>query len=246
MDDPTGCTMTANFKSSTGWTIYIADEQCETRENSSRGTVSIYAGNELEYTIDGSGSKKYTLFPSMNDLYASSNSGYEFVGWYVGGSMYGADPVLYGQDLESVPTTSIIYAAFKSTGTSQSANVKISLINSSVKLEGSNVPSEFGCDMADCKIYKLQSTNGITGILKLKTAYSHPGYSITSSNSYIPYVTYRKDDYNGGYDQSNVTYNYYEWTVNGISSGTLSLGNGITGINTSLKVGNITYTLIGE
>lgn len=238
--------MQAKFtKNSVGWTIYISDEQCEIRESSSRGTVSIFQGSELDYSLDANDAKKYTLYQSeVNDLYASANSGYEFIGWYIDGRCFSTDNLLYAQSLNSeIPTGSTIYAAFQSSSTSQSVSVKISLVNSNIKLEGLNVPSEFGCDMADCKVYKLTSTNGITGTLKLKTAYSHPGYSITSQNSYIPYVTYRKDNYNSGYTPSNVTYSYYEWIVSGVSSGTQPLNNDITSIDGRLTVGNVTYTL---
>lgn len=146
----------ANFKnSSQGWTIYTSDGQCEIRNNAYRGNITKYQGSELDYSIEGSyPAKKYSLPENEADnLQAIANSGYKFIGWYINNKCVSTEEILYGQSLAfdiSVETT--IFAAFKSMSDTH-VKVNISLVNSNIQLEGSNIPSEFGYDMADCKIY---------------------------------------------------------------------------------------------
>ena len=50
----------------------------------------------------------------------------------------------------------------------RSATVTIRLIEADVRLEGGSLPLDWPADFAEAHVYKLSSTNGITGTLRLK------------------------------------------------------------------------------
>lgn len=129
-----------------------------------------------------------------------------------------------------------IYASFSSRPIERSAIVSINLIETNVKLDGNAVPNDWPADMAEANIYRLSSTNSITGVLRLKRSESaiHT-YDITNSRSYYPLTFYR------GQEPTHVRFTHWEWIIGDqLSAGSFS---NLNSLNATMTYNNITYTL---
>lgn len=121
----------------------------------------------------------------------------------------------------------------------RSATVTIRLIEADVRLEGGSLPLDWPADFAEAHVYKLSSTNGITGTLRLKQSeFATHTYNLTHQKSYYPLTFYRDQQ------PTIVRFTNWEWAIGDeFTSGSFT---SLNDINATLKYNNVTYTLKGR
>lgn len=91
----------------------------------------------------------------------------------------------------------------------------------------------------EAHVYKLSSTNGITGTLRLKQSeFATHTYNLTHQKSYYPLTFYRDQQ------PTIVRFTNWEWAIGDeFTSGSFT---SLNDINATLKYNNVTYTLKGR
>ena len=222
------------------------DEQLEPRDSYDLGFITTpgeYDDELLDYTIDEKfGIKTYAVYGSPYPpiaIEANPKGDNQFLGWYYeSGELFTSLSTLDDQDIEYLQGSEI-YASFSPRAVDRSATVTIRLIEADVRLEGSSLPLDWPADFAEAHVYKLSSTNGITGTLRLKQSeFATHTYNLTHQKSYYPLTFYRDQQ------PTIVRFTNWEWAIGDeFTSGSFT---SLNDINATLKYNNVTYTLKGR
>ncbi|WP_195411843.1 hypothetical protein [Bacteroides eggerthii] len=226
--------------------ITLVDEQLEPRDSYDLGFITTpgeYDDELLDYTIDEKfGIKTYAVYGNPYPpiaIEANPKGDNQFLGWYYeSGELFTSLSTLDDQDIEYLQGSEI-YASFSRRAVDRSATVTIRLIEADVRLEGGSLPLDWPADFAEAHVYKLSSTNGITGTLKLKQSeFATHTYNLTHQKSYYPLTFYRDQQ------PTIVRFTNWEWAIGDeFTSGSFT---SLNDINATLKYNNVTYTLKGR
>lgn len=211
-------TITAKFNPTTPFCyIILCDEQFETRDMQNRAIIYYYDLGEIPDKEDTYNQVQYSVYEWEYDLKINMIGTNEFLGWYDGSNhLIEATEDLHIEDItRNYPKGSTIYARIKLGKPKPEApsSVTVKITNSGTGydiLYGNQFPSSWPrYDMADVVQYKLVSSWGTAGTLKLyySSFTDSPYCTITGANSYYPISWYRDEE------RSTATITRWEWTV---------------------------------
>ena len=209
-------TITAKFNPTTPFCyIILCDEQFETRDMQNRAIIYYYDLGEIPDKEDTYNRVQYSVYEWEYDLKINMIGTNEFLGWYDGSNhLIEATEDLHIEDItRNYPKGSTIYARIKQAKPEAPSSVTVKITNSGTGydiLYGNEFPSSWPYyDMADVVQYKLVSSWGTSGTLKLYySVFTNSKYcTITGANSYYPISWYRDEE------RSTATITRWEWTV---------------------------------
>lgn len=208
-------TITAKFNPTTPFCyIILCDEQFETRDMQNRAIIYYYDLGEIPDKEDTYNRVQYSVYEWEYDLKINMIGTNEFLGWYDGSNhLIETTEDLHIEDItRNYPKGSTIYAKIKPAKAEAPSSVSVKITSSGTGydiLYGNEFPSSWPYyDMAEVVQYKLVSSWGTSGTLKLYYSLTNSKYcTITGANSYYPLSWYR------GEERTTAKITRWEWTV---------------------------------
>lgn len=208
-------TITAKFNPTTPFCyIILCDEQFETRDMQNRAIIYYYDLGEIPDKEDTYNRVQYSVYEWEYDLKINMIGTNEFLGWYDGSNhLIETTEDLHIEDItRNYPKGSTIYAKIKPAKAEAPSSVSVKITSSGTGydvLYGNQFPSSWPqYDMAEVVQYKLVSSWGTSGTLKLYYSLTNSKYcTITGANSYYPLSWYR------GEERTTAKITRWEWTV---------------------------------
>lgn len=208
-------TITAKFNPTTPFCyIILCDEQFETRDMQNRAIIYYYDLGEIPDKEDTYNRVQYSVYEWEYDLKINMIGTNEFLGWYDGSNhLIETTEDLHIEDItRNYPKGSTIYAKIKPAKAEAPSSVSVKITSSGTGydvLYGNQFPSSWSqYDMAEVVQYKLVSSWGTSGTLKLYYSLTNSKYcTITGANSYYPLSWYR------GEERTTAKITRWEWTV---------------------------------
>ena len=236
-------TITAKFNPTTPFCyIILCDEQFETRDMQNRAIIYYYDLGEIPDKEDTYNRVQYSVYEWEYDLKINMIGTNEFLGWYDGSNhLIETTEDLHIEDItRNYPKGSTIYAKIKPAKAEAPSSVSVKITSSGTGydvLYGNQFPSSWPqYDMAEVVQYKLVSSWGTSGTLKLYYSLTNSKYcTITGANSYYPLSWYR------GEERTTAKITRWEWTVG--TETTIGYCSSIYEVKGELEYNGIQYSI---
>lgn len=236
-------TITAKFNPTTPFCyIILCDEQFETRDMQNRAIIYYYDLGEIPDKEETYNRVQYSVYEWEYDLKINMIGTNEFLGWYDGSNhLIEATEDLHIEDItRNYPKGSTIYAKIKPAKAEAPSSVSVKITSSGTGydvLYGNQFPSSWPqYDMAEVVQYKLVSSWGTSGTLKLYYSLTNSKYcTITGANSYYPLSWYR------GEERTTAKITRWEWTVG--TETTIGYCSSIHEVKGELEYNGIQYSI---
>lgn len=236
-------TITAKFNPTTPFCyIILCDEQFETRDMQNRAIIYYYDLGEIPDKEDTYNRVQYSVYEWEYDLKINMIGTNEFLGWYDGSNhLIETTEDLHIEDItRNYPKGSTIYAKIKPAKAEAPSSVSVKITSSGTGydvLYGNQFPSSWPqYDMAEVVQYKLVSSWGTSGTLKLYYSLTNSKYcTITGANSYYPLSWYR------GEERTTAKITRWEWTVG--TETTIGYCSSIHEVKGELEYNGIQYSI---